>query len=46
MACDDDVIPSQARIGQVTDESDLAQVYATEWHLVYPPAPGPEKICW
>lgn len=35
MACDDEVIPSQARIEQVTDESDLAEVYATERHLLY-----------
>lgn len=35
MACDDEVIPSQARIEQVTDESDLEEVYATERHLLY-----------
>ena len=35
MACDDEVIPSQARIEQVTDDSDLAEVYATERHLLY-----------
>lgn len=35
MACDDEVIPSQERIEQVTDESDLEEVYATERHLLY-----------
>ncbi len=35
MACDDEVVPSQVRIEQVTDESDLAEVYATERHLLY-----------
>jgi len=35
MACDDEVIPSQQRIEQVTDDSDLAEVYATERHLLY-----------
>lgn len=34
MMCDDEVIPSHARIEQVTDASDLAEVYATERHLV------------
>lgn len=35
MACDDEVIPSQARIETVTDEADLAEVYDTERHLLY-----------
>lgn len=35
MACDDEVIPSQARIESVTEESDLAEVYATERQLLY-----------
>lgn len=35
MACDDEVIPSQTRIEQVADNSDLAEVYATERHLLY-----------
>jgi superfamily I DNA/RNA helicase len=35
MACDDEVIPSQDRIEQVTDDGDLAEVYATERHLLY-----------
>jgi superfamily I DNA/RNA helicase len=35
MACDDEVIPSQDRIETVTEESDLAEVYATERHLLY-----------
>jgi len=35
MACDDEVIPLQSRIGRVTDESDLKEVYNTERHLLY-----------
>ena len=35
MACDDEVLPLQARIESVSDESDLDEVYATERHLLY-----------
>lgn len=35
MACDDEVLPSQARIESVTDEGDLEDVYDTERHLLY-----------
>jgi superfamily I DNA/RNA helicase len=35
MACDDEVIPSQERIEQVTDDTDLEEVYNTERHLLY-----------
>jgi len=35
MACDDEVIPLQARIEKVTDDSDLEEVYNTERHLLY-----------
>ena len=35
MACDDEVIPSQARIEGVADEADLEEVYNTERHLLY-----------
>ena len=35
MACDDEVLPLQARIESVTDESDLKEVYETERHLLY-----------
>jgi superfamily I DNA/RNA helicase len=35
LACDDEVIPLQARIDAVTDDSDLAEVYNTERHLLY-----------
>lgn len=35
VACDDEVIPLQARIESVSDESDLDEVYATERHLLY-----------
>ncbi len=34
-ACDDDVLPLQARIESVTDDSDLEDVYNTERHLLY-----------
>jgi mRNA-degrading endonuclease RelE of RelBE toxin-antitoxin system len=35
MACDDEIIPSQARIETVTDDADLEDVYNTERHLLY-----------
>lgn len=35
MACDDGVLPLQARIEAVADESDLEEVYNTERHLLY-----------
>lgn len=35
MACDDEVIPSQARIETVVDDADLAEIYDTERHLLY-----------
>jgi superfamily I DNA/RNA helicase len=35
MACDDEVLPLQARIETVIDDSDLADVYNTERHLLY-----------
>jgi len=35
MACDDEIIPSQARIETVTDDSDLQEAYDTERHLLY-----------
>ena len=35
MACDDEVIPLQARIEKVTDTADLEEVYNTERHLLY-----------
>lgn len=35
MAVDDEVIPLQARIQQVVDDTDLNEVYETERHLLY-----------
>ncbi len=35
MACDDEVIPLQARIETVGDDADLREVYDTERHLLY-----------
>lgn len=35
MACDDEVIPSQARIDAITDVAALEDVYETERHLLY-----------
>ena len=34
-ACDDEVIPLQARIERVGDDADLEDVYGTERHLLY-----------
>jgi superfamily I DNA/RNA helicase len=34
-ACDDEIVPSQARIEAVSDDSDLEEVYNTERHLLY-----------
>jgi ATP-dependent exoDNAse (exonuclease V) beta subunit len=35
MACDDDVLPLQARIEAASDEAELDEVYDTERHLLY-----------
>jgi hypothetical protein len=35
MACDDEIIPLQARIESVADSADLEEVYNTERHLLY-----------
>src|SRR5690606_13082835 len=35
MACDDEIVPLQARIETVADETDLTEVYETERHLLY-----------
>ncbi|WP_339834152.1 UvrD-helicase domain-containing protein [uncultured Parvibaculum sp.] len=35
MACDDEVLPLQARIETVADDADLREVYDTERHLLY-----------
>ena len=35
MACDDEVLPLQARIESVADEGDLEDTYETERHLLY-----------
>ncbi len=35
LACDDEIIPRQARIETVADEADLEEVYNTERHLLY-----------
>jgi hypothetical protein len=35
MACDDEVIPLQARIETVANDADLEEVYNTEGHLLY-----------
>jgi len=34
-ACDDEVLPSQARIERVGDQAELDEVYSTERHLLY-----------
>lgn len=33
--CDEDVLPLESRIAEVTDDSDLEEVYNTERHLLY-----------
>jgi superfamily I DNA/RNA helicase/mRNA-degrading endonuclease RelE of RelBE toxin-antitoxin system len=35
MACDDDVIPSQARLAEVEDDAEMETLYETERHLLY-----------
>ena len=35
MACDDEIMPLQARIETVADDADLEEVYTTERHLLY-----------
>ena len=35
MACDDEVIPLQARIETAAEDSDLTEIYNTERHLLY-----------
>ena len=35
MACDDDVVPSEERLEQIEDESDLEDAYNTERQLLY-----------
>jgi superfamily I DNA/RNA helicase len=35
MACDDEIVPLQSRVEEITDEADLEEVYATERHLLY-----------
>ena len=35
MACDDEIIPSQARIESVGDDAELQEVYDTERRLLY-----------
>ena len=35
MACDDEIVPLQARIEAVGDDGDLEEVYDTERHLLY-----------
>ena len=34
-ACDDEILPLQARIESVADDADLEDVYETERHLLY-----------
>ncbi len=35
MACDDEIIPLQQRVSEITDDADLEDVYNTERHLLY-----------
>jgi hypothetical protein len=46
MACDDEVIPSQARIETVVDDADLEDVSNTERNLLYVACTEPATTCW
>ena len=35
MACDDEILPLQARIESIGDQADLETVYESERHLLY-----------
>ena len=35
MACDDETLPLQSRIEEITDEADIQELYDTERHLLY-----------
>jgi superfamily I DNA/RNA helicase len=35
MACDDDIIPSPARLAAISDPGDLKEAYELERHLLY-----------
>jgi hypothetical protein len=35
MACDDEIVPLQARVEEIADVADLEEVYNTERHLLY-----------
>lgn len=35
MACDDEIVPNQARLEGAADEADLEEIYQTERHLLY-----------
>ena len=45
MACDDDVLPSQARIETVAEESELDQAHDTELNLFYIASPAAARGC-
>ncbi len=46
IACDDEVLPLQQRIGAVADEGDLEEVYATERHLLYVACTRARDFLW
>jgi superfamily I DNA/RNA helicase len=46
MACDDEIIPLQARIETVGDDADLQEVYDTERHLLYVACTRARDTCW
>ena len=45
-ACDDDVLPLQARIERVGDHAELDEVYTTERHLLYVACTRAAIISW
>lgn len=46
MACDADIVPLEARLLDVTDETELREVYDSERHLLYVAATRARDMLW
>ena len=46
VGCDADVIPSESRLAQATDERALEEIYDTERHLLYVAATRARDHLW
>ncbi|REK06113.1 MAG: ATP-dependent helicase [Acidobacteria bacterium] len=46
IACDDDIVPSQARIDTAAEPSDLEEIYRTERHLLYVACTRAREALW